>query len=228
MKAIVAEDTDVARRLLAHTVERCGHDVIAVADGGAAWEAFEQHHPKLVILDWQMPVLDGVEVCRRIRAISPARETFVLMVTGRDAEADLASALASGVDDYITKPVTPAHLRARLLIAEQRMAQHEDQKRAEDALAHARWLAGIGETALALQHELNNPLFALLGHAELFASDASATPAQRQDLDVIVGQARRIADVVKRLAHLKDPRTVSYAGRARMLDLSGGSRKGES
>ncbi|MDE3127773.1 MAG: hypothetical protein KGL38_07190, partial [Gemmatimonadota bacterium] len=82
------------------------------------------------------------------------------------------------------------------------------------------WLAGIGETSIALQHEINNPLSALLGHAELMMMDEKERGEENEHVRVIHEQARRIADVMKRLRRLRDPRTVEYVAGARMLDLS--------
>ena len=223
MRILIAEDSDTVRLVLESTARKAGHDVTSVADGPGAWTAVQALKPDLVILDWQLPDLDGLEICRRIRADEALRDTFVLMVTARESGEDTSQALAAGVDDYFSKPIAPAHLRARLQIAEQRIAQTQATRHAEQVLAHARWLAGIGETTVALQHELNNPLFALMGHAELFAADPSATETQRAEIATILEQAHRIANVVRRLAMLKSPRTVSYLKNSRMLDLSEGA-----
>jgi len=167
-----------------------------------------------------MPVLDGLDVCRRIRAHPAGRETFVLVVTGRDAREDLAEVLDAGADDYVSKPSTPEQLRTRLEIAARRIAQEEARRTAEAELARARWLAGIGETTIALEHEINNPLSALLGHAELLLIDGELSVGQRDELQIVRQQASRIADVVRRLAKLKNPRSVEYGSGARMIDLS--------
>src|SRR5688500_16872216 len=143
MDVVLADDSDVSRRMLAATLERCGHRVIAVADGEAAWAAFEQRRPPMLILDWQMPGIDGLEVCRRVRGAPGGADVFVLMVTGRDSATHLGDALAAGVDDYVTKPVVPLHLEARVRIAERRIEQALARRSAEEALATAQWLAGI-------------------------------------------------------------------------------------
>ena len=220
MHVLIVEDSDTIRRILESAVERAGYGVTSVADGLSAWEAYQKLLPPIVILDWQIPGLDGLEVCRRIREHEASFDTFVLMITSRETDADLAAALAVGVDDYMTKPVGQAHLRARLQIARVRIAQRLERRKLNDELAHSRWLAGIGETTLALQHELNNPLFALLGLAELFGNDPGSSENQRADISLIVAQARRVAGVVKRLAALKEPRSVTYLAEARMIDLS--------
>ena len=167
-----------------------------------------------------MPVLDGLEVCRRIRAHEAGRETFVLVVTARDGHDDLAAVLDAGADEYLMKPSSPENLRARLEIAARRIAQGDARRAAEAQLARARWLAGIGETTIALEHEINNPLSALLGHTELLLMDEGLSADQREQLQIVREQAGRIADVVRRLARLKNPQSVEYLAGARMLDLS--------
>ena len=219
MRVLLADDSALGRRLVEATLTRAGHDVTSVADGEEAVAAFARLSPPLVILDWLMPNVDGVEACRRIRVLPGGPEAFVLMITARDQSADLVDALGAGVDDYMMKPVTPEMLGARVIIAERRLQQNALRRRAEDALAAAQRLAGIGETSLALQHEINNPLAALLVHAQILVSEA-ATPALKADLDVVVDLTRRIADVVRRLSELKAPRSVQYLGASSMIDLS--------
>ena len=120
----------------------------------------------------------------------------------------------------MSKPSTPENLRARLEIAARRIAQEEARRAAESELARARWLAGIGETTIALEHEINNPLSALLGHTELLLMDRALHDDQRDELETVRAQAASIADVVRRLAKLKDPRAVANRSGARMIDLS--------
>ena len=220
MRVLFADDDVIARTLLSAVLSQMGHEPREATDGAHAWELFQESPVPLVILDVNMPVLDGLEVCRRIRAHDAGRETFVLVVTARDGRDDLNAVLDAGADEYVTKPSSPENLRARLEIAERRIMQHRARRAAEAELARARWLAGIGETTIALEHEINNPLSALLGHAELLLMDDGLTDDQRDQLQIIREQASRIADVVRRLARLKNPQSVEYLAGARMIDLS--------
>ena len=220
MRVILAEDVAVARRVLEKTLQTMGHEVTAVADGEAAWHAYEQEPVPLLIIDWLMPKLDGLELCRRIRSTVHGRDAFVLMQTGRNTADDLLAALDAGVDDYLPKPVAPEHLGARVTIAERRIADRTARRRAEAELAQARWLAGIGETALAMQHELNTPLTTIMSEIS-HGLHASSPEAQRAALVIADGQARRIADIVRRLGALERPQSVEPVPGFRMLDLSG-------
>ena len=220
MMVLVADDDATTRALLCAVLASLGHEAEDVADGGAAWTRYQETRPPLVVLDIDMPALDGIEVCRRIRSVDDKRETFVLVLTGRDHPEDLAAVLNAGADDYVTKPTTHEHLRARFVIAKTRSEQDAARRRAEAELAVARWRAGIGEAAIALQHEINNPLAALLGHAELLLMEYKDRGEQNEQAEVVLAQARRIADVVKRIAKLRNPQSVEYIEGSRMLDLS--------
>lgn len=209
------------RLLLTRVVEQCGHTVVtAAADGAEAWVAFEAAPPPLVILDWEMPQMNGIEVCRRIRGSKSSDETFILIVTARDRSEDLTAVLDAGADDYMSKPVTPDNLQARLRIAERRIEVQVARRRAEAELRKARYLAGIGETSLALQHEINNPLAALLSHAALIEAKMVEPHEMDEMLGTIVQQAKRIGDVVTKLRELDDPRSVEYLGQSRMIDIN--------
>jgi DNA-binding response OmpR family regulator len=171
------------------------------------------------VLDLDMPKMDGLEVCRRIREADPTRETFILIVTGRDRAADLEAVLAAGADDYVTKPTTGQRLTARLRIAERRMENDSARREAEEELRKSRWLAGIGEATVSLQHEINNPLTGLLGMAELMLIEARENKRSTEELETIIQQGKRIGDLVKRLGELRDPKSVPYSGRSKMVDL---------
>ena len=227
MRVLLADDDVIARTLLATVLADLDHDVCIADDGEGAWEAFQSDPVPLVVLDINMPGIDGLEVCRRIRQHDAGRDVFVLIVTARDGRADLARVLEAGADDYVTKPASPENLHARLEIAKRRIAQDRVRRTAEEELARSRWLAGIGETTIALEHEINNPLSALLGHAELLMMDNGLTEEQQEQLRIIQEQAARIAQVVRRLARLKNPQSVEYLAGARMLDLSSRASKSE-
>jgi two-component system KDP operon response regulator KdpE len=103
-------------------LQELGHEAEAVADGTAAWTRYQETKPPLVVLDIIMPGMDGIEVCRRIRQVDDRRETFILVLTGRDQPGDLTVVLDAGADDYVTKPFGTDELLARLRAALRRTA----------------------------------------------------------------------------------------------------------
>jgi sigma-B regulation protein RsbU (phosphoserine phosphatase) len=115
IRALVADDDRTTAALLRHTLERQGLEVVVVHDGAEAWAAI-QRDPDigLAVLDWNMPGLDGPEVCRRIRADATRAHLHVLLLTGREGRADVVIGLDSGADDYLSKPFDPEVFRARV------------------------------------------------------------------------------------------------------------------
>lgn len=229
MNVLLADDDPTMRLLLSRMLEQGGHAVTtAAADGQEAWDSYLAAPAQLLILDWEMPKLDGLELCRRIRAAVRGDEPFILVITARDRTEDLTAVLDAGADDYMSKPVTPDNLTARLRIAERRIAVNAARRDAEEKLRKAQYLAGIGETSLALQHEINNPLAALLSNTSLIEAGMMNDGEKEEALVTIAQQARRIADVVKQLRQLKNPRSVEYFGGARMIDIKpdGGADSG--
>src|SRR5881628_4071029 len=118
MKILIAEDDPVSRCFLEVTLVKWGYEVIATSDGNEAWEALQHEMPRLAILDWMMPGIDGVEVCRRLRAANPVLPLYVIVLTAKGESEDVVEGLESGADDYVTKPFDRAELRARIQVGE--------------------------------------------------------------------------------------------------------------
>ena len=105
MRILVADDDPVGRRVLERALGKSGHDVLVVPDGAEAWRVLAAPDPPgLAILDWMMPGLTGIEVCRKARETAWAVEPYLIVLTSRGASADVVAALQAGANDYITKP----------------------------------------------------------------------------------------------------------------------------
>lgn len=103
------------------------------------------------------------------------------------------------------------------------MANESARREAEEELRKSRWLAGIGAATVSLQHEINNPLTGLLGMAELMLMEAKEAKRSTEELETIIQQGKRIGELVKRLGELRDPQSVPYSGKSKMLDLQNDS-----
>jgi len=115
LKILIAEDDPVSRRLLEATLRKWGYTVIVCADGATAWQVLQQPDaPSLVILDWMMPGMAGVEVCREVRKRAAEPYVYVILLTAKHQKADVITGLEAGADDYIIKPFDASELRMRL------------------------------------------------------------------------------------------------------------------
>ncbi|MDP1822533.1 MAG: response regulator [Archangium sp.] len=147
-RVLLAEDETVTRRLLEAQMTRFGFEVLSVADGLSAWEVLQSPDaPSLVVLDWNMPGLDGPDICRRLRSSVRNSYTYMLLVTARNAKSDVVQGLQAGADDFISKPVDPDELHARLRTGERIV--HLEQtlgrqvKELQAAAEHVRELQGM-------------------------------------------------------------------------------------
>lgn len=115
MKILVADDNPVFQNVLQAMLTNWGYEVVVANDGEEAWQHLQaEDGPRLAILDWHMPGMDGVEVCRRVRAEDPLNYVYLLILTAETQSGDLAAVLEGGADDYVAKPFKSAELRARL------------------------------------------------------------------------------------------------------------------
>lgn len=124
MKVLVADDDPVSLMVAAAVVERAGHQCITAGDGDVAWKLFLDLAPEVVVTDRMMPGLDGMALCRAIRKTEKDSYTYLVLLTSLGSEQDVLTGLEAGVDDYVTKPLEPFTLRARLLIAERVTSLH--------------------------------------------------------------------------------------------------------
>ena len=117
MKILIADDDPVSSRLLDRLLVKWGYEVIAAHDGSEAWEVLQtENAPRVALLDWIMPGIDGLEICRRVRARSAHPYVYIMLLTANDKVGNLVEGLESGADDYLTKPFHPQELRARLRV----------------------------------------------------------------------------------------------------------------
>jgi DNA-binding response OmpR family regulator len=137
----------VSRRLLQLTLTKWGYEVILASDGNEAWQILQdQEAPPLAILDWIMPGLDGVEVCRRVRQTSTRLPVYLILLTSKTDREDVVAGLQAGANDYLTKPFDGPELQARIQVGA-RVVQLQTElarrvKELEEALAQVKQLEG--------------------------------------------------------------------------------------
>lgn len=149
IQALIVEDDGDMLRLIEKVVQLRGHQVTGCADAESAWTAYQQGQYSLVFLDWQLPGMDGLELCRRIRSHPNSERTIIVMITARDHWEDLEAVLRAGANDYLAKPVNLDTLKVRLAIAEQSVRNLDRRREAEEALRDQE------ETVQDLKRQLN-------------------------------------------------------------------------
>jgi diguanylate cyclase (GGDEF)-like protein len=137
MKILLAEDDLTSRSMLAAVLKKWGYDPVLTNDGAAAWEELQKPDaPRLALLDWNMPGLEGLEVCRRLRKKETTNPGYVILLTGRTEKGDIVQGLEAGANDYISKPYDNAELLARIRVGQRMLELQSSLLETQAALAH--------------------------------------------------------------------------------------------
>jgi signal transduction histidine kinase len=184
VRALIAEDEPLSRHLLQTYLKGWGHEVTAAEDGAAAWRLFQAGGFPLVLTDWVMPEVDGLELIRRIRAAPSGGYVYVILLTAKAQKADVVQGMEAGANDFVSKPFDREELRVRVgageriiqlerALAEQNRALRE----AQAALVQTEKLASLGQLAAGLAHEINNPISYVTNNLAVLRRDVPAAMA---------------------------------------------------
>jgi signal transduction histidine kinase len=197
------------RGLLRELLRERHHEVTAVATAEEALQAHAETPFQLMLVDWTLPGMSGLELCRAVRARPDGDDPVILVITGHSRAEDLSAALDAGASDYLPKPLDPGVLAARLLIAERAVEEvarrSTERQDVESRLAFADRMASVGTLAAGVAHELNNPLMYVLSNLRLTreeldsGQDAEWTERAKQQLDEAIQGAVRMQSIVRDL-----------------------------
>lgn len=185
MKILIADDSVISRELLSHILDTLNYEYVLVEDGESAYEAVKSGTVTIALIDWMMPRIDGLELCKRIRGLPLNSYMYIILVTSKDRKEDLLRGLESGADDYITKPFHPNELKVKLANGI-RIMQLQDTLRMEQEkvlnyakemetlaqerarqLIHADRMATLGLLSAGIAHEINNPTTFIMGNVQM-------------------------------------------------------------
>ena len=193
--------------MLSSALRKLGHDVHEAGNGRTAWDAWKTGEFSLIISDWMMPDLDGLEFCRRIRADARADYSYIILLTSRRGKENYLEAMNAGADDFITKPFEKDELAARVRVAERIIGLHASLRSANTDLER-RVCERTAELETALEakaeflsrasHELRTPMNHILGFAQLLAMDP-LNPEQTDGVRQILTSGAHLLKLIERI-----------------------------
>ena len=223
---LVMEDEDALATLLQYNLEKEGYDVAVAADGEEGMLQIDERTPDLILLDWMLPKLSGIEVCRRVRGRAETRNLPIIMLTARGEETDRVRGLDTGADDYMTKPFSMTELTARIRAVLRRIRPGLADDRVNhadiimDRVAHRVSRAGrevhLGPTEFRLlDHFLKHPGRVFSREQLLDAVWGSDVYVEARTVDVHVGRLRKALNVEGTVNPIRTVRSAGYS-----LDLN--------
>jgi signal transduction histidine kinase len=197
MKVLIAEDNAVSQNIIKKIIENQGYEVITANNGRQAWELLQKNDIQIVITDWMMPEMDGPTLCRKIRAATLPNYVYLILLTAKDKKEDLISGFTSGADDFVTKPVNPNEIRARMQAGERVVKLEENLKKSQVQLLQSEKMASIGQLAAGVAHEINNP-------SGFVSSNLKTLSEYQNDIEKVVREYRKL------VKNMKNTRTVEH------------------
>jgi DNA-binding response OmpR family regulator len=220
VRILMAEDDAASREVLELNLEAWNYDTVVCENGAQAWTALQEPDaPRLVILDWMMPELSGLEVCQRVRRLKNGQFTYIILLTAKGQREDLVAGLEAGADDYVVKPFDRQELKARIRVGA-RVVELQNQ------LLESEQLRVLAETAGATAHEINQPLTVLMGKLELLLEQLAGDSPHREVIQSVYGSADRIADIVRNIGQARAYVTKTYIPGLNIVDFNPSEKEG--
>jgi sigma-B regulation protein RsbU (phosphoserine phosphatase) len=211
-KILVVEDERDTRFILDKLLTKNNFEVLAVNNGKEALKALETYSPKVILADWTMPVMDGLELCNQVKNDERFKTLYFIILTARTSLRDRVTGLDVGADDFLMKPIENQELVARIRSGIRIYNLQRELKTIEHSKA-------IVELACSIGHNINNPLSSL----KLAVSDLKDIVAAKnnnqteEDFQIIQQSIERIQTFVQQLIHLENPQIINYSDNSKMI-----------
>jgi CheY-like chemotaxis protein len=213
MRVLIADDDRVSRRLLERKLASWDYGVVSCTNGAEAWkELHTRNAPNLAILNWMMPGIDGVDLCREVRKQKRQAYIYMILLTARDRKKDIIEGIGAGADDYVTKPFNPNELKVRLR-AGRRILEMQTK------LVQREKLRGALEMAGATCHELNQPMQVVSGYSELLLKQVGKGSQLRAQIARIQEAVESMVEITRKLQSITRYETRQYIKGSRIIDI---------
>jgi DNA-binding response OmpR family regulator len=215
-KVLIVEDDKSYAEILKRVIIKNGYEINLAHDGKEGLELSTEWKPDVIIVDWMMPGMSGIELISKLREHPELKFSYIIMLTARVETEDKIAGLEAGADDFITKPVDFGELIARIRVGFR-------MKKLQTEIAELQHESALLEMARTLGHEINNPLNIIYLALELinraFKEDNPDREKIKENLNRIYQASERIKEIVNKLISLRKPAFKEYVNGKRMLDL---------
>lgn len=211
-KILVVEDERDTRFILEKLLTKNNFEVMTANNGQEALQLLEKYDPKVILADWTMPVMDGLELCNQIKSNENHKIIYFIILTARTSLRDRVAGLDIGADDFLMKPIENQELVARIKSGIRIFNLQKELK----AIEHSK---AVVELACTIGHKINNPLSSLkIAMENLRESAASKSSDQSEEDFQIMQQAiERIQNFVQQLTRLENPEIINYTDDSKMI-----------
>jgi phosphoserine phosphatase RsbU/P len=214
-KVLIVEDEKDTRFILEKLLSKNNYEVKTSINGVDALEALNTFQPKVILADWTMPVMDGIELCNTIKQNSNYKTIYYIILTARASLKDRIAGLDIGADDFLVKPIENQELLARIRSGVRIFNLQTELKSIEHNKA-------IIEMACTLGHKINNPLSSLVMSLKNIEEESKNNPKEigKDDFFIVNESIARIKSFVNELINLENPTVINYSNDNKMLDIN--------
>jgi len=210
---LVVEDESDSRFLFERLLTKNGYNVKSAENGEAALSYLDEFKPKVILADWTMPKINGIELCNIIKKKDEYKLIYFILLTGRTSLKDRVEGLDTGADDYLVKPIDNQELLARIRAGLRIHNLQNELKNVEHDKA-------VVELATTIGHKINNPLASLKMSIESLKEELDKkNESAQEDIFIVEESLKRIQEFVKALQNLKSAETTKYALDNKMLNI---------
>lgn len=213
-KILIVEDEKDTRFILEKLLTKNGYEVVTTHNGSEALDVLKTFSPKVIVADWTMPVLDGLQLCKILKSNDDTKVIYYIILTARTSLKDRVTGLDVGADDFLIKPIENQELLARIRSGTRIFNLQNELKSIEHSKA-------VIEMACTIGHQFNNPLSSLMMTINNIEEEIKSKDFNELDDDFkIVSQSIvRIKSLVDDLVHLQNPTTIDYTAENKMIKL---------